>query len=115
MLPIFIVILIVILVIVFMYLMTNRGLTGQYLKTRRESMKDKDNFRKKQREQMLLNELTVKLDRLLIENDSVTIEVNENVIEEFINILDGPISNKYTYEQLPNYTQFVFRPKQIIL
>lgn len=89
------------------------SLLVDFMQKKREGKKSKNLYAEKKKEQQVYNELKEKLDRMLQVNDEVMIEVDDRAIEEFMNILDGKISNTYICEQI-GYNQFIFKPREII-
>lgn len=85
-----------------------------FRKKQKEGKKTKKGYAVKQKEQMLFNELSQKLDVFLKDTDEVVIEIPFEVLEEFMSIIDGPLASLYSYNQ-ESATIFSFRAKEIVI
>lgn len=70
-------------------------------------------LKSKRIEQELKVQLLEILNKELLENDSLQVEVDENNLAYFINILSDKEVNSYEYEQV-NKTCFNFYPKDLL-
>jgi hypothetical protein len=90
------------------------GLMSLEVKRQQKLSKSKQQLISKQTENKLLLELKDKLDRYLLDNDRVMLEIKESVLGEFLNILSDKILSIYDYEQVDK-TKFIFYNKEIFL
>lgn len=84
-------------------------LSLEVLRKKREERKGHSKTASKRVENQLTKELRKMLDEYLAENDKVMIEINEEVMSEFIEILTE-ITIVYEYEQI-DYNKFVFQDR----
>lgn len=84
-------------------------LSLEVLRKKREERKGHSKTVSKRVENQLTKELRKMLDEYLAENDKVMIEINEEVMSEFIEIL-AEITIVYEYEQI-DYNKFVFQDR----
>lgn len=84
----------------------------QVFKEKRLSRFNKKNLNTKKIENLLMLELTEKLETYLKDNDRVMLEINPRVVGEFVNILNDKILSVYDYEQVDK-NKFIFSNKEI--
>lgn len=90
------------------------SMTLDLLKQRRLEKQHNRGINSKKVESELKIELLDMLAEQLAENDRVMIEVNPNIVSEFINILADSSLQIYNYEQLDS-NKFVFENKEFVL
>lgn len=90
------------------------SLTFKYLQEVKKNKKVKNKFDSKRVETALLVELKNNLEEYLITNDKVLLEINPNVVGEFLNILNDKVLTVYSYDQIDN-NKFLFYNKEFSL
>lgn len=84
----------------------------QVFKEKRLSRSSKKKLNTKRIENLLMLELTEKLETYLKDNDRVMLEINPRVAGEFVSILNDKILSVYDYEQVDK-NKFIFSNKEI--
>lgn len=83
------------------------------LKKRMQQKRNKTALRSRQLESKLTLELRSKLVKYLEKNECVLLEVDEDVLGEFLNILSATFLTVYTVEQVDK-NKFVFSHREIV-
>lgn len=94
---------------------THKGLRSvEVLKHRRQRKHSEVQLQQKKTELALKTELLHRLEVQFVSNDAIEIEVAENVLPEFMLVLDDvAVTSLYDYEQV-SASLFIFRPKQLL-
>ena len=89
------------------------SMTLDLLRQRRLEQKHNRGINSKKVESEIKIELQEMLSEQLFDNDRVMIEVNPNIVSEFINVLSESSLQIYDYEQIDS-NKFIFKNKELV-